>query len=119
MELNEYQDRAMKTCLPSCDNFSYMMLNLIGEMGELASKVAKDIRKRNVSLICDLIPEIPFDQWVDRQDEYMAEAGDILWQLSGLCKTMGWTLEEVAAANLSKLASRAERGKIIGDGDNR
>ncbi len=47
MELNEYQEKAMATCMPSCNNFSYMMLNLIGEVGELASKVAKDIRKVN------------------------------------------------------------------------
>lgn len=31
--------------MPSCDNFSYMMLNLIGEVGEFAGKVAKMIRK--------------------------------------------------------------------------
>lgn len=45
MTLNEYQNRAMETCMPSCDNFSYMMLNLIGEVGEFAGKVAKMIRK--------------------------------------------------------------------------
>ena len=45
MTLNEYQEKAMGTCLPSCENFSYMMLNLVGEVGELAGKVAKSIRK--------------------------------------------------------------------------
>lgn len=48
MQLNEYQERAMATCMPSCDNFSYMMLNLIGEVGELASKVAR-ARSRRIS----------------------------------------------------------------------
>ena len=124
MTLNEYQERAMKTCMPSCDNFSYMMLNLIGEVGELASKVAKDIRKGGVEIgsTClenDIIPRMPQDEWWDRQDEYMAEAGDILWQLAGLCKVMGWTLEDVAKGNLEKLASRAKRGVIDGNGDNR
>ena len=124
MTLNEYQEKAMKTCMPSCDNFSYMMLNLIGEVGELASKVAKDIRKGGVEIgsTClenDIIPRMPQDEWWDRQDEYMAEAGDILWQLAGLCKVMGWTLEDVAKGNLEKLASRAKRGVIDGNGDNR
>lgn len=124
MELNEYQKKAMVTCLPSCDNISYMLLNLVGEVGELASKIAKDIRKNNVTiggraLANDLIPEMPCDEWFDRQDEYKKEAGDILWQLSGLCRVMGWNLEEVAQQNLDKLASRKERGKIDGDGDNR
>ena len=112
----------METCMPSCDNFSYMMLNLVGEVGELASKVAKDIRKDNVrigELANSLIPVMPFDKWVDRDEEYMLEAGDILWQLTGLCKAMGWSLETIAQKNLDKLASRALRGKIDGDGDHR
>lgn len=73
MELNEYQKRAMATCMPSCDNFSYMMLNLIGEVGELASKVAKDIRKVNAAIghgmDNELIPRMPFDEWMqDRKN---------------------------------------------------
>ena len=44
MELNEYQKAAMETCLPESENFAYMMLNLVGEIGEFASKVAKSIR---------------------------------------------------------------------------
>ena len=47
----------------------------------------------------------------------MKEAGDILWQLSGLCHVMGWSLEDVAAKNLAKLAARKEAGTIDGDGD--
>jgi NTP pyrophosphatase (non-canonical NTP hydrolase) len=125
LTMNGYQEAAMKTCMPTCDNFSYMMLNLIGEVGELASKVAKDIRKGNVDIdtgkgySSELMPNMPFDEWVIRSEEYMAEAGDILWQLSGLCKVMGWTLEDVAKANLEKLASRRRRGVIDGEGDNR
>ena len=41
MTLNEYQQRAMSTCTQSSNNFNYMMLNLVGEVGELASKIAK------------------------------------------------------------------------------
>jgi NTP pyrophosphatase (non-canonical NTP hydrolase) len=124
MTLNEYQDNAMKTCMPSCENFSYMMLNLVGEVGELASKVAKDIRKGNVvigtnGMESEIIPAVPFPEWLERAEEYKAEAGDILWQLAGVCKVMGWSLEDVAQGNLDKLASRAKRGKIDGDGDNR
>jgi NTP pyrophosphatase (non-canonical NTP hydrolase) len=122
LTLNEYQELAMKTCMQSCDNFSYMMLNLVGEVGELASKVAKDIRKRQVTIgdiENDLTPEMPYDEWEARDAEYMHEAGDILWQLAGLCTVMGWDLNAVGNANLTKLASRAERNKIVGDGDNR
>lgn len=121
MTLNEYQEKAMETCMPSCDNFSYMMLNLVGEVGELASKIAKMQRSgwMNFSKDGDIEPQMSFAEWTDFSDELMKEAGDILWQLTGLCKVMGWTLEVVAKGNLEKLASRAKRGVIDGNGDNR
>ena len=50
MTLNEYQESAMTTCMPSSENFSYMFLNLVGEVGEFASKVAKAIEKRSLLL---------------------------------------------------------------------
>ena len=123
MTLNQYQDKAMKTCMPSSENVAYMLLNLVGEMGEFASKVAKSIRKGEVAIghgvDNDLVPLMPFDEWMQRSEELKKEDGDILWQLSGLIFTMGWTLEEVAMGNLDKLASRKQRGVIDGDGDNR
>lgn len=114
MELNEYQKKAMETCMDSCSNFSYMMLNLVGEVGEFASKVAKAIRKDKAEISDNILWDIE-----DQEVELKKEAGDILWQLSGLCKVMGWNLEDVAQMNLDKLASRKERGVIDGCGDNR
>lgn len=121
MQLNEYQDKAMSTCMATCENFSYMMLNLVGEVGELASKVAKAIRKDKAV--------VDFNQFISEHGnnamtteeltDLHKEAGDILWQLSGLCSVMGWSLEEVAIENLQKLASRKVRGVIDGNGDNR
>lgn len=121
MTLNEYQEKAMTTCMPSCDNFSYMFLNLVGEVGELASKVAKHIRKGRVSIDNNVLftycgkEELSEDEEV----ELRKELGDCLWQLSGLCRVFGWSLEEVAQENLDKLASRQQRGVIAGNGDNR
>ena len=123
MELNEYQNKAMATCMPSCDNISYMMLNLVGEIGELASKIAKDIRKTNVvighGIDNDLVPLMPFDEWIERQEEYKKELGDIMWQAAGVARVFGWDLEDVCKGNLDKLADRKRRDKIDGDGDNR
>lgn len=123
MTLNEYQVRAMQTCMESCDNFSYMFLNLVGEVGELSSKVAKLIRKEQAVISeNDFVVEITtMEDSLDDSiyDEMKKEAGDILWQLAGLCKVMGWDLNDVASANLEKLASRKQRGVIDGNGDNR
>lgn len=109
--------------MESCDNFSYMMLNLVGEVGEFASKVAKQIRRGDMHIGAfktdDLSYDLPIDEAIEINDELMKEAGDILWQLSGVCNVMGWELEDIAKMNLEKLASRKNRGVIDGDGDNR
>lgn len=127
MELNEYQKRAMSTCMPSCENISYMLLNLVGEVGEFASKVAKAVRKDQVKIGWweegkeaeenALIPTGSFAEWDELKEELKKEAGDILWQLSGLCTVMGWELEDVGLGNLDKLAKRKEAGTIVGNGD--
>jgi NTP pyrophosphatase (non-canonical NTP hydrolase) len=121
MTLNEYQERAMGTCMPSCKNFTYMMLNLVGEVGELAGKVAKAVRHETAMIDTNrLITERGMRSMTDEQiADLRKEAGDVLWQLAGLCKVMGWTLEDVAEENLRKLADRKGRGVIDGSGDNR
>ena len=108
----------MTTCMPSSKNFSYMFLNLVGEVGEFASKVAKAIRKdmwmitgNGKVLVGDAV------ECEKLEHDLRAEAGDILWQLSGLCTVMGWSLEEVAQMNLDKLAARKAIGTIDGNGD--
>ncbi len=45
--------------------------------------------------------------------------GDVLWYLSEICTRLGVRLEDVAAGNIAKLADRAARGVITGDGDRR
>lgn len=138
MELNQYQKQAMTTCMESSDNFAYMFFNLVAEVGELAGKVSKLIRKEEAGIYdndLDIESQSTPEEYEkysydycknlreQRDKEYefelMKEAGDILWQFSGLCSVMGWDLEDIAQMNLDKLASRKERGKIDGDGDNR
>lgn len=123
MELNKYQERAMSTCMPSCENISYMLLNLVGEVGEFASKVAKEIRKENMCIGVNSTKRNEHywfthdgDSYA-KEEELKKEAGDILWQLSGLCSVMGWELNDVAKMNLDKLAARKAAGTIDGSGD--
>ena len=121
MELNVYQKQAMGTCMPTCENISYMLLNLVGEVGEFSSKIAKGIRKGDFIIKENKLyydPKTQTEESLCKLDEsLMAEAGDILWQLSGLCTIMGWDLEGVAEYNLKKLAERKKNGTISGNGD--
>ena len=121
LTLNEYQERAMTTCMPTCENLSYMLLNLVGEVGEFSSKVAKHIRKEEAGIGSGDTPnQFYFTAKANFLTDRVAlrkEAGDILWQLAGLCKVMGWDLEAVAQENLAKLAERAQNGTIAGNGD--
>ena len=118
MTLNEYQERAMTTCMPSSENFAYMMLNLVGEVGEIASKVGKYVRKGMVD-INDNHLDFYNSKKGDCIVELQKEAGDVLWQLSGLCSVMGWKLDDIAQQNLDKLADRQQRHVIDGNGDER
>ncbi len=112
----------MSTCMPSSDNLMYMFLNMVAEVGEIAGKLAKWIRKGKIAIDCN---NIVFDEAavgqekVDMMEELKLEVGDVMWQLSGFCMTMSWDIEEVAQMNLDKLASRKQRGVIDGSGDNR
>ena len=121
MEMNVYQKQAMETCMPTCENISYMLLNLVGEVGEFSSKIAKGIRKGEMMIkdnhLCLDSKQFTKDSLERLKESLMAEAGDICWQLSGLCTVMGWDLEEVAEYNLKKLAERKKNGTIAGNGD--
>lgn len=136
LTLNEYQEKAMNTCLPSSENFSYMMLNLVGEVGEFASKIAKAIRKEQLYIgdstnhdgtshinFAPMLMGKNYEQGqrdIEKFDnEVKKELGDIMWQVAGLCSVMGWTLEDVCQQNLDKLQSRLQRDVIDGNGDNR
>ena len=121
MELNEYQRRAMKTCMESSNNVPYMLLMIGEETGELQGKFSKAIRKGNLTFVENIMTglydnEDDFYDWVDSVKK---EIGDIMLGLAGICHVMKWDLDEIAQMNLDKLASRKQRNVIDGNGDNR
>ena len=109
MDLNQYQKKARATAFyPNAGNNPiYPTLGLAGEAGEVAEKVKKVIRDKDGE----------FDQ--TSKDQIMLELGDVLWYIAQLSSELGFDLESVAEANISKLSSRANRGIISGEGDNR
>ena len=107
MDLNHYQQQARETAMyPNLGNNPiYPTLGLSGEAGEVSEKVKKVMRDKNGV----------FDD--DSRYQIVLELGDVLWYVSQLSSELGFDLEKVAIENLKKLSSRAERGKISGDGD--
>ena len=121
MELNEYQKKAITTSTEKSDNATYMLFGLMAEVGEIADKVAKWKRKGEAYFTDDRLVFTTSDQDEARalMTELAKEIGDVQWFVAGLARIFGFTLENVAQMNLDKLASRKDRGVIVGNGDNR
>lgn len=113
MDFKEYQEKSRKTALyPGLgDTFQYPILGLVAEAGEVADKLKKHIRDRNLHKPSDLNEE--------QRQELAKELGDVMWYLAQLATELGVSLDEIAQQNIEKLYSRLERGKIGGSGDNR
>ena len=103
----------------------YMLTNLVAEVGELSGKIAKAIRKEKVVFRrnnldpTSLQKHDQYEEWQELIRELTFEAGDVLWQLTGILTVLGIPLEAAAQMNIDKLADREQRGKIDGDGDHR
>ena len=102
MELSYYQTQAENSRLPTVD-LEYLLRGFIGEVGEVYSLLAKNIRDET-----DFEPE-----------KLKKELGDCLWFIATICTDFGLDLNDVAHANIEKLLSRKLRGTLHGSGDDR
>lgn len=120
MEFNEYQKLAIKTDLDAkflgevmekrtLNTVAFLdkALGVAGEAGEFADKIKKIMRDKKGS----------FDD--DDRDAIIKELGDVLWYVAVVSLYLGVPLSEVAEGNIKKLASRAKRNTLQGQGDNR
>ena len=121
MTLNNYQERAMVTCMPSCNNDVYALNGMQAEVGEIADKVAKWIRKgicrwEHNRLVFNTSDEAVANKY---REELAYELGDVRWFVALLSLLLGYTDEMIEQMNIDKLRDRAQRGVIDGNGDNR
>ena len=107
MEINKYQEEAVKTAFFTGDGVVYCTLGLTGEAGEVAEHVKKMLRDDNG----ELTPE--------RKELIIKELGDVLWYIANIADSMEVDLVTVAQTNLDKLQDRKKRGTQRGSGDNR
>lgn len=109
--LDSYQAAAISSAIypgkKTIQGIVYTALKLNGEAGEIAEKVGKALRD-DASQITR-----------ERRTDLLLELGDVLWYVSALADELGYSLCEVANANIKKLADRTARGALQGSGDNR
>lgn len=110
MQFDHYQSRASQLAIypnrGTLNGLLYTALGL-GEAGEVQGKVKKILRDSSGQIS----PEA--------RRAILDELGDVLWYVAMTAEELGSNIEEVAATNLAKLESRAERGTLSGSGDNR
>lgn len=113
MNFSEYQIESRKTATyPEVGaGFVYPTLGLIGEAGEVAEKVKKLFRDKDI-LTAKTVSD-------DDIEEIKKELGDVLWYLAQIATEFNLDLDNVATSNIEKLRSRLERQTLHGDGDNR
>lgn len=115
---NDYQQQALQTAIypNQGQNYLYPTLGLVGEAGEVAEKVKKLIRDKQ------LLPHmIGNSAMLDSsvKEELAKELSDVCWYVAVLANELGYSLSEILEMNLIKLRSRQERGVLSGSGDNR
>lgn len=104
-KLDEYQKLASQTAVYPRNRDSALMytaLGLASEAGEYAGKVKKLIRDAEWS-----------------KAAAAAELGDVLWYVAMAAEANGFTLSEIAQANVDKLSDRKARNALRGSGDYR
>lgn len=101
---NEYALSVLSLRIDSAKHPMYPVLSLAGEAGEVCGMIGKALRDG----------EKP-----DHKQQLLKELGDVLWNITAIANDNGFTLQEVADANVKKLFDRAARGVLQGSGDNR
>lgn len=96
MDFASYEERVLRTAAPGSPDrlLAITALGLVGEAGEVAELVKKDLgHGRRMS-----------------REELVKELGDVLWYLTRMALLVGSSLEEVATKNANKLATRYPEG---------
>jgi len=100
MTLNRYQEEALRTATVNAKKplepleLARDALGVAGEAGEVADLVKKHVGHGH-----------PLDP-----DKVKKELGDVLWYVAVLAERCGFSLEDVARANVEKLRKRYPKG---------
>lgn len=90
----------------------YAALALNGEAGEVAEKV-KRVARGDFGTLQDCVHDEEFNK------RLQLELGDVLYCVCMLCDEFGYSLEHIMELCIEKFESRAKRGTLMGEGDDR
>lgn len=89
----------------------YVACGIAGEAGEVADKVKKLMRDKNLMETKAIVTEDKL--------ALAKEVGDVMWYVTAAAKDLGYTLQEIMQMNADKLLKRKATGTLQGSGDNR
>lgn len=103
---SSYQHKASRTRAvaptPNVELSNYA-LGLVCEAGEVG----------------DILKKVIFHGHDLDDEELKKELGDVLWYLSNICNVLGYSMEEIADLNITKLRERYPNGFNVNDSKNR
>ena len=97
MELNDYQKDALRTAAMFTGSSMKLLcfaLSFNGEAGEIAN----------------LIGEYVFRYKALNKDQLKLDLGDALWYITAIADSCGFSLEDIASANVEKLKAKYPNG---------
>ncbi len=97
MNFNEYQNAAQRTARPDWTTETRLTMAALGAAGESGE-------------FADMVKKFMFHDHALDREKMKLELGDILWYITEAAAALGYTLEEVAQANIEKLQRRYPEG---------
>ena len=102
MEISEYQEKVLSTAVypgqHSVKGLEYTLFGALGELGEIANKYKKILRKG--------------DDVYKHAGDLMEETGDALWYLVAFLDELGYDTDYAAQHNVNKLQGRKAQGTL-------
>lgn len=109
--LNRFQMEALRTASVYADPAIEKSVFALGLAGESAEALELAIRMSvKAGRISDIVKKEIGHGHPEDKDKMLKELGDLMWYIAALSNSYGYTLSDVATANVNKLRARYPSG---------
>lgn len=93
----------------------YLATGLAGECGEAYEAVKAAELMRTCCGVCEVAKKLTRGSkpYAEAKAEVLSELGDVLWYVAELATAFGFSLSDVMAMNMKKLADRVSKGTLL------